>query len=194
MLLMGGSSSVSQLLIAWRRGEPAALEQLTLRVYRELHKLARAYLRRGQPNQSLQPTALINEAFLRLLDQSPPVQWENRAHFFGIAAQLMRIILVDHARARHAAKRGGAAAAVTLDDCMAVSPGRAPYVLEIDEALDRLAAVDERKAKVIELRYFGGMNREEVAAALGLTVPTVKRDLRLGEAWLRRFLTGESGQ
>jgi RNA polymerase sigma factor (TIGR02999 family) len=194
MLLMGGSSSVSQLLIAWGRGEPAALEQLTLRVYRELHKLARAYLRRGQPNQSLQPTALINEAFLRLLDQSQPVQWENRAHFFGIAARLMRIILVDHARARHAAKRGGAAAAVTLDDCMAVSPGRAPYVLEIDEALDRLAAVDERKAKVIELRYFGGMNREEVATALGLTVPTVKRDLRLGEAWLRRFLTGESGQ
>ena len=194
MLLMGGSSSVSQLLIAWGRGEPAALEQLTLRVYRELHKLARAYLRRGQPNQSLQPTALINEAFLRLLDPSQPVQWENRAHFFGIAARLMRIILVDHARARHAAKRGGAAAAVTLDDCMAVSPSRAPYVLEIDEALDRLAAVDERKAKVIELRYFGGMNREEVAAALGLTVPTVKRDLRLGEAWLRRFLTGESGQ
>ena len=194
MLLMGGSSSVSQLLIAWRRGEPAALEQLTLRVYRELHKLARAYLRRGQPNQSLQPTALINEAFLRLLDQSQPVQWENRAHFFGIAARLMRIILVDHARARHAAKRGGAAAAVTLDDCMAVSPGRAPDVLEIDEALDRLAAVDERKAKVIELRYFGGMNREEVATALGLTVPTVKRDLRLGEAWLRRFLTGESVQ
>jgi RNA polymerase sigma factor (TIGR02999 family) len=194
MLLMGGSSSVSQLLIAWGRGEPAALEQLTLRVYRELHKLARAYLRRGQPNQSLQPTALINEAFLRLLDQSQPVQWENRAHFFGIAARLMRIILVDHARARHAAKRGGAAAAVTLDDCMAVSPGRAPDVLEIDEALDRLAAVDERKAKVIELRYFGGMNREEVAVALGLTVPTVKRDLRLGEAWLRRFLMGESGQ
>ena len=194
MLLMGGSSSVSQLLIAWGRGEPAALEQLTQRVYRELHKLARAYLRRGQPNQSLQPTALINEAFLRLLDQSQPVQWENRAHFFGIAARLMRIILVDHARARHAAKRGGAAAPVTLDDCMAVSPGRAPYVLEVDEALDRLAAVDERKAKVIELRYFGGMNREEVAAALGLTVPTVKRDLRLGEAWLRRFLTGESGQ
>ena len=193
MLLMGGSSSVSQLLIAWGRGEPAALEQLTLRVYRELHKLARAYLRRGQPNQSLQPTALINEAFLRLLDQSQPVQWENRAHFFGIAARLMRIILVDHARARHAGKRGGVTAAVTLDDWMAVSPGRAPDVLEIDEALDRLAAVDERKAKVIELRYFGGMNREEVAAALGLTVPTVKRDLRLGEAWLRRFLTGESG-
>lgn len=191
---MEESPSVSTLLIAWGRGEPAALEQLTPRVYRELHKLARAYLRRGRPNQSLQPTALVNEAYLRLLDQSQPMQWENRAHFFGIAARLMRMILVDHARTHHAAKRGGAAAAVTLSDCMAVSPARAPDVLEIDEALDRLAAVDERKAKVIELRYFGGMDREEVAAALGLTVPTVKRDLRLGEAWLRRFLACENAQ
>ncbi|MGD1090400.1 MAG: ECF-type sigma factor [Bryobacteraceae bacterium] len=188
---MGGSPSVSELLIAWGRGEPAALEQLTPRVYGELHKLARAYLRRGISGQSLQPTALINEAYLRLLDQSQPVQWENRAHFFGVAARLMRIILVDRARAHHAAKRGGVAAAVTLDDCMAVSPGRAPDVLEVNEALDRLAEVDARKAKVIEMRYFGGMDREEVATALGLTVFTVKRDLRLGEAWLRRFLARE---
>ena len=189
---MEGDRSVSQLLIAWGRGERAALEQLTPQVYSELHKLARAYLRRGRSSQSLQPTALINEAFLRLLDQSQPVQWENRAHFFGIAARQMRMILVDHTRAQHASKRGGAAAAVTLDDGMAVSPGRAPHVLEIDQALNRLAAVDERKAKVIEMRYFGGMGREEVAAALGLTLPTVKRDLRLGEAWLRRFLAGEA--
>lgn len=191
---MGESPSVSTLLIAWGRGEPAALEQLTPRVYRELHKLARAYLRRGLPGNSLQPTALINEAYLRLLDQAQPLRWENRAHFFGIAARLMRIILVDHARANHAAKRGGAAAAITLADCMAATPGRAVDVLEIHEALDRLAEVDERKAKVIELRYFGGMDREEVAAALGLTLPTVKRDLRLGEAWLRRFLAGEGVQ
>src|SRR5712692_5448684 len=143
---MEQAPSVSQLLIAWGRGEPAALEQLTPLVYGELHKLARAYLRRGSSGQSLQPTALINEAFLRLLDQSQPVQWENRAHFFGIAARLMRLILVDHARAHHAVKRGGAAVAVTLDDWLSVSPGRAPNVLEIDEALDRLAAVDERKA------------------------------------------------
>ncbi len=189
---MGESPSISALLIAWGRGEPAALEELTPRVYGELHKVARAYLRRGGSGQSLQPTALINEAFVRLLDQSQPVGWENRAHFYGIAARLMRMILVDHARARHAAKRGGAEAPVTLDDRMAVSPGRAPDVLEINEALDQLAAVDERKAKVIEMRYFGGMDREEVAAALGLTVATVKRDLHLGEAWLRRFLAGES--
>ena len=194
MRLMGESHSVSALLIAWGRGEPDALEQLTPRVYRELHKLARAYLRRGLPGNSMQPTALINEAYLRLLDQTQPVEWENRAHFFGIAARLMRIILVDHARSNHAAKRGGAPAAVTLDDRMAATPERAADVLEVNEALDRLAAVDERKAKVIELRYFGGMNREEVAAALGLTLPTVKRDLRLGEAWLRRFLAGDNLQ
>jgi RNA polymerase sigma-70 factor (ECF subfamily) len=188
---MGESPSVSELLIAWGQGEPAALEQLTPQVYGELHKLARAYLRRSS-GQNLQPTELINEAFLRLLDQSQPVQWENRAHFFGIAARVMRMILVDHVRANHAAKRGGAVAAVTLDNCMAVSPGRAPDVLEIDEALDELAKVDERKARVIEMRYFGGMDREEVAAALGLTLATVKRDLRLGEAWLRRFLADET--
>jgi RNA polymerase sigma-70 factor (ECF subfamily) len=192
MLLMAGTQSVSHLLIAWGHGEPAALEQLTPQVYHELHKLARAYLRRGRPNQSLQPTALINEAYLRLLDQSQPIKWENRAHFFGIAARLMRMILVDHARTHRAAKRGGAAAAVTLDDGLAVATGRAPDVLEVDEALNSLAAVDERKAKVIEMRYFGGMAREEVAAALGLTLATVKRDLRLGEAWLRKFLAGES--
>lgn len=182
--------SVSALLIAWGRGDPAALEQLTPRVYGELYKVAKAYLRRGPPNQSLQPTALINEAFLRLLDQSQSVEWENRAHFYGIAARLMRLILVDRARARYAAKRGGAAVPITLDDCVAISPQRAPDVMEVDEALNHLAAVDDRKAKVIELRYFGGLDREEVAAALGLTVATVKRDQRLGEAWLRRFLAG----
>src|SRR5438552_798128 len=139
---MEESPSVSQLLIAWGRGEPAALEQLTPRVYGELHKLARAYLRRGSSGQSLQPTALINEAFLRLLDQSQPVQWENRAHFFGIAARLMRMILVDHARAHQAVKRGGSAAPITLAACMAAAPDRAPDVLEIVEFLERLCGVE----------------------------------------------------
>jgi RNA polymerase sigma-70 factor, ECF subfamily len=191
---MGGSESVSQLLIAWGRGEPAALEQLTPLVYHELHKLARAYLRRGSSGQSLQPTALINETFLRLLDPSQPVEWESRAHFFGIAARTMRMILVDHARAQNAAKRGGDAEVITLDGCAAFSPDRAPDVLEVDQALRRLAEFDDRKARVIEMRYFGGMDREEVAMALGLTLATVKRDLRLGEAWLRRFLAGESSK
>ncbi len=192
-LLMDGASPVTQLLVEWSHGNQAALEELTPHVYRELHTLAKGYLRRGRPNQTLQPTALINEACVRLLGQSQPVEWENRAHFFGIAARLMRMVLVDYSRARHAAKRGGAVEAVTLDvDAMALSSSRAPDVLEVNEALDHLAKVDERKAKVIELRYFGGMDREEIATALSLTVPTVKRDLRLGEAWLRRFLQGEN--
>ena len=156
---------------------------------RELHDLARSYLRRGRPNQTLQPTALVNEAWLRLIGQAQPPRLENRAHFFGIAARLMRLVLVDHARAHRAAKRGGGdAEMITLGDAEALSPGRAPEVIEVHEALDELARVDERKAKVIELRYFGGMEREEIATALGLTLATVKRDLRLGEAWLRRFL------
>jgi RNA polymerase sigma factor (TIGR02999 family) len=191
---MEGSQSVSQLLVAWGRGEPAALEELTPRVYDELHKLARAYLRRGSSGQSLQPTALISETFLRLLDPSQPVEWESRAHFFGIAARTMRMILVDHARTQNAAKRGGDVDVITLDGCGAVSPHRAPDVLEVDQALRRLAEIDDRKAKVIEMRYFGGMDREEVAVALGLTLATVKRDLRLGEAWLRRFLAGKSSE
>ena len=189
---MVGDGAMSALLAAWGRGDRAALDHLTPLVYPELHGLARAFLRRAGPNHSLAPTALINEAYLRLLDQSQPIQCENRVHFFGIAARLMRLILVDHARSRHAVKRGGADVAITLAHSMVVCPGRAPDVLEIDQALDRLAEVDERKAKVIELRYFGGMNREEVATALNMSLPTVKRDLRLGEAWLRRFFAGQA--
>jgi RNA polymerase sigma-70 factor, ECF subfamily len=190
--LMSGSAPVTQLLADWSRGDRAALEELTPHVYRELHALAQAYLRRGRPNQTLQPTALINEACLRLLGQAQPIQWENRAHFFGIAARLMRMVLVDYSRAHYAAKRGGAAEAVTLEETMVLSSSHTPDVLEVNEALDHLAKVDERKSKVIEMRYFGGMEREEIATALGLTVPTVKRDLRLGEAWLRRYLRGEN--
>ena len=176
------------MLTQWSQGSQAALAELTPRVHRELHVIAKAYLGRERGNQTLQPTALINEAWLRLLGQSQALRWENRAHFFGIAARLMRIVLVDHARSRAAAKRGGADEPVTLDETLAICPNRTPEVLEVSEALDELAKVDERKAKVIELRYFGGMQREEIATALGLTVATVKRDLRLGEAWLRRFL------
>ncbi|MBI4906262.1 MAG: sigma-70 family RNA polymerase sigma factor [Acidobacteria bacterium] len=189
---MDESASVTQLLVAWGQGDKRALEQLTPKVQNELHKLARVYLSRGWPNQTLQPTALINEAYIRLLGQDQPIEWENRAHFFGIAARLMRIVLVDYSRSRRAAKRGGDAQAVTLLDSVALSPGSAPDVIEVDEALDRLAEVDERKAKVIELRYFGGLSREEIATAMNLTVPTVKRDLRLAEAWLRRFLSPQA--
>lgn len=187
---MADPHTITRLLIDWGNGDEAALNDLTPMVYRELHALARAYLRRGGPAQTLQPTELIGELYLRLIGRSEPVAWENRSHFFGIAARLMRQVLVDHARTRRAAKRGGELGRVTLNETLALSPGRAPDVLEINEALTRLSEVDERKARVIELRYFGGMQREEIAAALHLTVPTVKRDLRLGEAWLRRALAG----
>jgi RNA polymerase sigma-70 factor (ECF subfamily) len=185
---MDQPASITQLLIQWGRGNQTALAELAPQVHKELHELAKTYLRRARPNQTLQPTALINEAWLRLIDRSQHLRFENRAHFYGIAARLMRIVLVDYIRSGNAAKRGGAAHALTLDENMVLSPGRAPDVLEVNEALDQLEKVDERKAKVIELRYFGGMNREEIATTLGLTVATVKRDLRLGEAWLRRFL------
>ena len=179
--------STTQLLIDWGKGNPAALDELAPHLYRELHRLARSYLKRERPNHTLQPTALINEMYIRLIGQSQAVQFENRAHFFGIAARLMRRILVDHAREHRAKKRGGDVSLVSLDESPALSP---PDILEIDEALRRLAQVDERKARVIEMRYFGGMSRQEIAQVAGLTVATVKRDLRLGETWLQRHLQG----
>jgi RNA polymerase sigma factor (TIGR02999 family) len=128
---------------------------------------------------------------LRLLGPSTTIQWENRSHFFGFAARLMRNALVDHARTRRAAKRGGGLAAITLEEVAVLCPDRNPDILEVNEALDRLAKVDERKAKVIELRYFGGMTAEEIATALDISLSTITRDLRLGAAWLRRYLSGE---
>src|SRR4051812_40382607 len=174
---MAETPSVTRLLIDWSKGNRDALEQLTPLVQRELHALARTYLSRGRRNQTLQPTALINELYVRLIDQSQPVQWEGRSHFFGIAARIMRHILVDYARAHGAAKRGAGAIAVTLEETVAFSPAsQAPAILDVDAALNRLAKVDERKAKIIELRYFGGMTREEIACVSGLTLATVKRD------------------
>ena len=187
---MNDAQSITRLLIDWSNGSPAALEQLTPYVYRELHALARSYLSRDRRNQTLQPTALINEVYVRLIDNSQPVPWKGRSHFFGIAARLMRNVLVDYARTHNAVKRGGGAVPVTLEDTVALTPGsNLPDILDIDAALNRLAQIDERKAKVIELRYFGGMTRDEIASAAGLTLATVKRDLRLAEAWLRNELT-----
>jgi RNA polymerase sigma factor (TIGR02999 family) len=186
---MTGNRSITRLLLEWSNGNAAALEELTPHMYRELHALARRYLNRGCPNRTLQPTALINELYLRLMANRHPVEWESRSHFVGIAARLMRNVLVECSRSRSAAKRGGAAIAVTLEETVVASSGRAPDVLELDEALDHLAQRDERKARVIELHYFGGMTREEIAGAMNLTVATVKRDLRLGEAWLRCHLS-----
>jgi len=186
---MSEPRTITRLLIDWGNGDRTALDELTPLVYKELHALARAYLSRARGSGPLQPTELIDELYVRLIDRSLPVRWESRSHFFGIAARLMRLVLVDHAREARASKRGGGAAPVTLEETVALAPDRPPDVLEVDEALSSLAEVDERKAKVIELRYFGGMKREEIGAAIGLTLPTVKRDLRLGQAWLRRYLT-----
>ena len=182
--------SVTELLQGWSQGRLDALAELAPQVERELRAIARFHLRRRLGDQTLQPTALINEAYLRLIDKSHPIQFENRAHFFAVAARIMRMVLVDYARARRAEKRGGGVEAITLDDTRVLSAGSSTDVVELHEGLDELEKVDARKARVIELRYFGGLGREEIAAALGLTLPTVKRDLRLGEAWLRRYLSG----
>ena len=157
-------------------------------VYHELRKLASGYLKAERRNHTLQPTALIHEAYVRLVDQELP-EWQNRAHFYGVAARLMRQILVDHARSRGAAKRGGEQVKLSLDDAPPVfSHEDATSLLTLDEALTKLAALDERKSRVIEMRAFGGMSVEDTARALGVSEPTVKRDMRLAQAWLRREL------
>jgi RNA polymerase sigma factor (TIGR02999 family) len=188
---MANLSNVTQLLVDWGNGNRGALDELTPHVYRELHVLARSYLSRERPNQTLQPTALINEVYLRLIDQSQP-KLESRSHFYGIAARLMRQILVDYARSNRAAKRGGGVVPITLVDANIFVDREAPDIVELDDALGRLAQVNERMARTVELRYFGGMTREEVAGALGLTVATVKRDLRLAQAWLRHDLSSHT--
>jgi RNA polymerase sigma-70 factor (ECF subfamily) len=186
---MSEQGGITQLLKRWSAGDADALAAITPAVHDELHRCAKRYLARHSRHHTLQPTALINEAWLRLMAQSHPPQCENRAHFCGLAARLMRLVLVDHARTRGAAKRGCAAKRISLAEVNIPCANRLPDILEVSEALDRLAAQDHRKARVIEMRYFGGMSREEIATVLDLTLATVKRDLRLGEAWLARFMT-----
>lgn len=179
---------ITQLLIAWSAGEPAALNELLPLVNDELRKLARRYLRRESPGHTLQPTALVNEAYLRLIDQRQ-VQWQNRAHFLGIAAQLMRRILIDHARRHHYQKRGGGALRVSLDESAAVTDAKAAELLAVEEALEKLTALDARKGRIIELRFYGGLTEVETAEVLGISVPTVQREWRSAKAWLHRMLT-----
>ncbi len=187
MTAEGRSPDVTQMLSDWRKGDPRALAELTPIVQQELRRVAAACLRRERSDHTLQPTALINEAYLRLLRQNVP-EFENRAHFFGVAAQIMRQILVDFARKRLSAKRGSAQREI-LTEAMQVSVQQSEEVLAVHQALDRLAAFDERKARIMELRHFGGLDREEIAAALGLSLSTVKRDMQLASAWLRRELS-----
>ena len=182
---------ITEFLHSWQQGDEKALEQLTPLVYRELHRLAVRYMRREQVDHTLQATALVNEAYVRLIDWKN-VQWQNRSHFFGVAAQVMRRILVDYARSRLYDKRGGGVRAVSLDDAPPVADERCEVLLAIDEALDRLAALDARRAKVVELRYFGGLSVDETAEALGVSSITVIRQWNFAKAWLLRELAGHS--
>ncbi len=176
---------VTRLLVEWSEGNQASLDKLTPLVYDELRRLARSYMRRENPSHTLQATALVNEAYLRLIEQSE-VQWQNRAHFFGIAAQMMRRILVDHARRSHYAKRGGGAMKVSLAEAASLAQEVTAEVLALDEALRGLSEIDPRRGRVVELRYFGGLNNEEIAQVLQISANTVMRDWNLAKAWLRQ--------
>jgi RNA polymerase sigma factor (TIGR02999 family) len=181
---------VTQLLNDWSSGDQTARDRLMPLVYEELHRLAHQYMKRELPGHTLQTSALVNEAFVKLVDQRN-VRWQNRAHFFGIAAQLMRRILVDHARGRQTAKRGGGAKAISFDDALYVSDERSAEVVAVHEALEQLARFDQRKEQIVELRFFGGLSVEETAEVLGVSPGTVMRDWTLAKAWLRREMSPE---
>jgi RNA polymerase sigma-70 factor (ECF subfamily) len=177
------ANEITGQLIAWSKGDAKALEKLMPAVYDELRRMAGYYLRGEQPGHSLQPTALVHEAYLRLIDQTK-VEWHNRAHFFGVAAQMMRRILIDHAKAKHRAKRGGATPRISLDEVVPFTDERAAELVALDEALQTLAEIDERKSRVVELRYFGGLTVDETATVLGISDKSVMRDWKLAKAWL----------
>ena len=180
-------AAMTTLLTAATTGDAKATDKLMTVVYAELRRLAAHYLRGERPDHTLQPTALVNEAYLQLIDQKGH-RWQNRAHFIGVAAQLMRRILVDHARAHGALKRGGQQAKVPLDEAFVMSAERSDELLAVDEALTRLATHDPQQSKVVELRFFGGLSVEETAEALGISPATVKRDWNVARAWLYREL------
>jgi RNA polymerase sigma-70 factor, ECF subfamily len=179
---------ITRLLLAWNNGDEAALEELTPLVYAELHRLARRYMGRERSGHTLQTSALVNEAYLRLIDWKN-VRWQNRAHFFAVSAQLMRRILVDFARANTYAKRGGGAPHLDLEEVAVVSPDRGTDIVALDEALTSLAALSPRQSQVVELRFFGGLSLEETAEVLKVSIGTVRRDWSLARAWLHRAVT-----
>jgi RNA polymerase sigma factor (TIGR02999 family) len=180
--------TVTEMLVEWSdSGNREALDKLMPIVYDELHRQAARYLRHEREGHTLQTTALVHEAYVRLIGQAE-VRWQNRAHFFGIAAEMMRRILVDHARKRHAAKRGGEAVRVTLNEALKASEEQSLDLVAVDEALTRLARIDPQQARVVELRFFGGLDVEETAEVLGISERTVKRDWSVAKAWIRREL------
>ncbi|HJQ68440.1 MAG TPA: sigma-70 family RNA polymerase sigma factor [Blastocatellia bacterium] len=180
---------VTQLLLDWSDGKRAALDQLIPLVHDELRRLARRYMRRERAGHTLQTTALVNEAYMRLVDQRH-VRWQNRAHFFGIAAQIMRRILVDYARTRHYDKRGGKAVHVSLDETALVSQDPQAELIAVDDALTDLAIHDPRKSRIVELRFFGGLSIEETAEVMGISPTTVQREWRSAKAWLHHAISG----
>ncbi len=188
--MQASSDDITRWLLDWSEGDREALEKLLPQVYDELHRQAASYMRRERREHTLQPTALVHEAYLRLIDQGR-VRWRNRAQFLGVAAQMMRRILVDHARARQLAKRGGGAPRVSLDEQLVAATGRHPHLVELDQALAALDAVDPRLARVVELRIFGGLTIEETAEVLSVSPGTVINCYRLARAWLYRELSND---
>ncbi|WP_321472210.1 sigma-70 family RNA polymerase sigma factor [uncultured Paludibaculum sp.] len=186
-------ADVTRLLAAWQVGDSEALQRLTPLVFDELRKLAASYMRRERPGHTLQATALVNEAYLRLAGIENK-DWRNRAHFFAIAAHIMRQLLMEHARGRNAQKRGGGQGAIRLDEALVVGVEPDEDLLHLDDGLSALAAKDARKSRIIELRYFGGLEVAEIAEVTGVSVATVGRDLRIGLAWLHRYLKDGSNQ
>jgi RNA polymerase sigma factor (TIGR02999 family) len=180
---------VTQLLENWSNGDKVSLEKLMPLVYDELHRLAQRYLRQERSDHTLQSTALVHEAYLRMVDQKN-VKWQNRAHFFGVAAQSIRHILVDHARSHRAANRGSGAAKLSLDEAIGVPEKKEVDLLALDESLERLSALDPQQGQIVELRFFGGLSIEETAEALRISPATVKRDWVMAKAWLYQNLAG----
>ena len=184
---------VTRLLADWRNGDQTALDRLLPLVYEELHRIAARYMRGERREHTMQTTALVNEAYMRLADYKR-MQWQDRAHFFAVAAQAMRRILIDFARARHNRKRGGDAQRVSLDEGIAPAPDNSTDLLALNEALERLEKMNARQARVVELRYFGGLDEKEVGHVLGIAPRTVRADWRLARAWLYKTLTSGNGQ
>ena len=178
---------VTELLVDWSHGDNAALAELTPRVYEELRRLAHHHMEGQRPDHTLQTTALVNEAYLRLADQTNP-RWQNRAHFFAVAARAMRQILVSYARSQQSQKRGGGALKVDLDEAALLSPEESKEIVDLHEALEQLSALDSRKAQVVELKYFGGLNYDEMAEVLKISRVTVRRDWEFARAWLHTEL------